>query len=392
MKNNELNEKSPKSIEQKPKQTKSNNKLLSEKEEKESNPLPTSENEKNEKPKSFLRKKEKKLTIDKIIKKKSQENVKDNNPNFFQQNKNVSNNNINNEAENLSQIKASQFQKKKTGIGGGHIPFTNRNLEKKLSLLKEMIRKSVEKRPQSADPSLKQKENISKIVENYQESLKIKTMPPLKANHSNKNFQNNNDANDTNAIFFSNDLEELPQKDEKNIIIYNNENLNEDYPEKPQKKSNFIRPPQKFEAPILKEITQKLERELAILPQKNQITFQNENSNIFNEQKLEHVQEIKMNPWKEALILLDCQDVDQAYESLLDNEDDIYLLRLMIKTGPCFKEIGEKTSVKLINRVLDLFNSNFIDKTCIDFFLEAKEERLFNSLSLEDQSYLSNFF
>jgi len=66
---------------------------------------------------------------------------------------------------NISQIKALNFQRKKTGLGGGHIP-QNNVIESKLGLLKEMIKKSIEKRPQSADPFQKPQRSFQHLAKN----------------------------------------------------------------------------------------------------------------------------------------------------------------------------------------------------------------------------------
>ena len=41
-------------------------------------------------------------------------------------------------------------------------------------------------------------------------------------------------------------------------------------------------------------------------------------------------------------------------------EDDLYLIRLLLKTGPCLKKLKRKTAVKLIRRIILIIKSNFL--------------------------------
>jgi hypothetical protein len=51
-----------------------------------------------------------------------------------------------------------------------------------------------------------------------------------------------------------------------------------------------------------------------------------------------HEQNDVCDAWITATSLLDEKKIDEAYSTILDCEDDVYLLRLMIKTGPsCYK-------------------------------------------------------
>jgi len=82
------------------------------------------------------------------------------------------------------------------------------------------------------------------------------------------------------------------------------------------------------------------------------------------------------------------QNIEGAYNEILSSKDNAFLLRLMMTIGPCFDDLKEKTCIKVLSRMLELTNSDFIGKTCLGFFQEAKQENLLNSLSLEDKNYL----
>lgn len=76
--------------------------------------------------------------------------------------------------------------------------------------------------------------------------------------------------------------------------------------------------------------------------------------------------------WITASEQLQQNKIDQAYKIILDSEDDIYLLRLMIKTGPsAYKKMDQYLANKLFNRVIQLTKVNFLDNMILNFFLEA---------------------
>ena len=330
-------------------------------------------------------------------------------------------------ADNAIQIKAANFQRKKKGLGGGNIP-NNTQMEAKLGLLKEMIRKSIERRPQSAEPgnhkfirkNTQQKETI--IIENT--PAKIKEQKTTKSENQERIRRNENqeriirkteidpmEKEEDDHYFSASPEYEKDKKLINSMVTVNSQQMDtrdqffqrQISPLKPQKVS-LVRPPQNFEKlkippaiessenSIFQQISRKLDSELEKPSKKPYIPpliskLSPINSEILYITTPKTLKQIKLEPWDEALTYLGSGDYEKAYDEILKFRDDIYLLRLLIKTGPCFDELKEKTSVEIMNRLLDLNNCDFISKTCLGFFQEARNENLLNALSLEDRNY-----
>ena len=58
----------------------------------------------------------------------------------------------------------------------------------------------------------------------------------------------------------------------------------------------------------------------------------------FLNNKGEIIDEIAYN-WNRALVLLTKGLINEAYELILNIDDDLYLIRLMCKTGVCYSEL-----------------------------------------------------
>ena len=281
--------------------------------------------------------------------------------------------------DNISQIKAANFQRKKMGLGGGHIP-NNTQMENKLGLLKEMIRRSIEKRPQSADP-IKRSQTFPK------KQIKQETLPQFTQHEINEESYEKEVSHliDPEKASFNSILTIKSQQGETKELFYRTT-------EKPK---TIIRPPQNFENQLFQEINNKIEAELEKISQKP-IRIENHHNFIVEKfQNKANISEMNHNlyktgfqPWDQVLYCLGCSDVENAFNEILKSQDDIFLLRLMITTGPCYDDLTEKTSVKVLNKLLDFTQGNFIEKACCAFFQEAKQENLLNSLSLGDKTFL----
>lgn len=277
-------------------------------------------------------------------------------------------------SENIRQLRAANFQRKKTGLGGGHIP-NNNLIESKLSLLKEMIRKSIEKRPQSADPYQKMPEKTKFNYKKFPESSK----PELNEIFADNNLNTDDEIFQIEEPIINNiDTTHSQQKDTRELFfqVY-------DPPSPRLPKNSVVRAPQNFKIPFFEQIHSKLEEELQKIPINKKTAVPLEMVKPANNDFKQN-----MDSWSQALFCLECDDIKGAYDVLLKKKDDIFLLRLMSKTGPCFEKMKEKTSMKVLNRILDLYKMNFIEKTCKSFFFEAKEENLLNSLNLDDKKFL----
>lgn len=90
--------------------------------------------------------------------------------------------------------------------------------------------------------------------------------------------------------------------------------------------------------------------------------------------------------WNNALIDLNNNDLDTAYKRIIDSNDDIYLMRLMMKTGSCLKKLRRNTAINLIKKISLITQNNFVNKIWIKFFQEIFKEKTINDLSIENQN------
>lgn len=121
-----------------------------------------------------------------------------------------------------------------------------------------------------------------------------------------------------------------------------------------------------------------------------------ENTQRVGNLELERTQQYKANSqfqtevlaptdaWLRALDALDVCDYEVAYKTILDSGDDLFLLRLMYKTGPdCYRLLNEATSLRLFSRVVAIAKSQFLNDTILDFFFEACDSGMASQLDKE---------
>lgn len=101
---------------------------------------------------------------------------------------------------------------------------------------------------------------------------------------------------------------------------------------------------------------------------------------IFSINKLQHTEEDSNDPsemWGSVLEALGGYDYETAFKLVLSSGDDIYLLRLMYKTGPdVYRLLKDSTALKLFSRVVAVAKSRFLDSVVLDFFFEACDSHL----------------
>ena len=93
--------------------------------------------------------------------------------------------------------------------------------------------------------------------------------------------------------------------------------------------------------------------------------------------------------WESVLERLGQGDVQGAFEATLNSGDDLYLLRLMAKTGACLNELDRKIAVKLMCRITKILSCKFLEKISLGFFEECIDLNLYENFNLEDQNLLS---
>ena len=88
--------------------------------------------------------------------------------------------------------------------------------------------------------------------------------------------------------------------------------------------------------------------------------------------------DLLVDAWTEALHLLDNQDLSEAYETILHTGDDLYLLRLLFKTNPCFTNLSSQTSEVLLSKIAGILHSRFIENLGIQWLSKAVNIGLFD--------------
>ena len=76
------------------------------------------------------------------------------------------------------------------------------------------------------------------------------------------------------------------------------------------------------------------------------------------------------------------QDYERAYEISLNQSDDIYLLRLIIQTGPVISRgLNEQTSKKVLSRLNKIVRGGVFYKIQLDWLEGSKKNEVFRNLN-----------
>jgi len=89
--------------------------------------------------------------------------------------------------------------------------------------------------------------------------------------------------------------------------------------------------------------------------------------------------------WVEVLQFLNSDKLDEAYMKILETGDDIYLLRLMHKTGVCLDRLNKETSRIVLQRLGMILSANFLENLGIAWIDEAVEAGVFWKMSEDEQ-------
>lgn len=101
-------------------------------------------------------------------------------------------------------------------------------------------------------------------------------------------------------------------------------------------------------------------------------------------EKKKKTQDYLTNIWTSVLELLDNNELIKAYEQILLTGDDIYLLRTMSKTEPCLDKLPIKVSQKVLQKIIAILQSRFIENLGIEWLINAFQLDLFHCLPQED--------
>jgi hypothetical protein len=89
--------------------------------------------------------------------------------------------------------------------------------------------------------------------------------------------------------------------------------------------------------------------------------------------------------WNYALTELTDHRVSAAYKRVLNSGDDLYLIRLMHKTGNVLNKLGQVQQTKIIRRICPILNSFFVEAHGVRWLQAAIRYGVFQSLPEEDQ-------
>ena len=92
--------------------------------------------------------------------------------------------------------------------------------------------------------------------------------------------------------------------------------------------------------------------------------------------------------WVEVLQWANEGKLEEAYKKVLGTGDDIYLLRLMHKTGVCFKQLSQETCKIVLQRLGMILNSNFLENLGMAWINQAIRERVYQKLHSEDKEII----
>lgn len=89
--------------------------------------------------------------------------------------------------------------------------------------------------------------------------------------------------------------------------------------------------------------------------------------------------------WNQALLLLEQNLVNEAYKLILSKEDDLYLIRLMNKTGPCYQQLEPRVAAGLRARAKTIGKTNFVSNL-LSQFLGDGPDYLADTINVEKKN------
>ncbi|OMJ79241.1 hypothetical protein SteCoe_20794 [Stentor coeruleus] len=144
---------------------------------------------------------------------------------------------------------------------------------------------------------------------------------------------------------------------------------------KPQMPS-FIHPPKLENATVCTQTQNNIEIQAAM----SQTNLSSPNS-LHSQRAIDPLSQA----WVEVLQWINENNVEEAYKRVLLTGDDIYLLRLMHKTGVCVKHLSGETCRKVMQRLGMIMNSCFLETLGMSWVGEALKEKVFQRMGNEDK-------
>ena len=114
-------------------------------------------------------------------------------------------------------------------------------------------------------------------------------------------------------------------------------------------------------------------------------------SSQINNSKKRHYNEKKNEIWEETLNYLKEKNYENAYKRVLISNDEIYLIKLMILTGSCIKNLTKSTAKVLLIRISKIMNKKLLFNIFHNFmgkFVEKNPVFLSENLTISDLTAL----
>ena len=86
--------------------------------------------------------------------------------------------------------------------------------------------------------------------------------------------------------------------------------------------------------------------------------------------------------WSDILQIAENRNLSQAYNMTLNTNDDLYLLRLMFKTKPCFGLLNTQVTNRVVEKLIGILDSKFVENIGIEWIYAALQE----GVDLEENS------
>jgi hypothetical protein len=109
----------------------------------------------------------------------------------------------------------------------------------------------------------------------------------------------------------------------------------------------------------------------SIISDKSEQTDPEKNLNtINNDQTIDKLTQT----WSDILQIAENRNLSQAYTLTLNTNDDLYLLRLMFKTKPCFGLLNTQVTNKVFEKLTGIMESKFVENIGIEWIYTALQE------------------
>ncbi|KRX10493.1 hypothetical protein PPERSA_08795 [Pseudocohnilembus persalinus] len=174
-------------------------------------------------------------------------------------------------------------------------------------------------------------------------------------NSNSKNKNNNNNSN----------YQSSPKNNNYNNNNNNNNNNISNFHENFFLKKNGSEQQQQQQQQLLQQVSQ--------LKSQKTANFNKQNSGIS-----------ALELQNQVLLALEENQINKAFEISLSQDDDIYLIRLMTLTGPCYNKLTRDTTINLNKRLNGIMMSNFTKQIGTNLFYQAQQMGLHQQFTREE--------